>query len=142
SIQALNDLNDNEHPHQIIAVACSIDHAKSIKALYLERGLRAEVIHSDLPQPDQNQILLNLSSFRLDVIVQVQMLGEGADYPNLSVAAIFRPFRHLMPYVQFVGRIMRVVKQDAPGHPSNRGYVISHVGLNVERWWEELKDFD
>ena len=54
----------------------------------------------------------------------------------------FRPFRNLVPYVQFVGRIMRVVKQDSPGDPDNRGYVVSHVGLNVDRWWSELKDLD
>lgn len=142
SIQALNDLRNSKDHHQIIAVACSIDHAKSIKGLYVERNLRAEVIHSDLPQNEQESILDDLSNFKLDVIVQVQMLGEGADYPHLSVAAVFRPFRHLMPYVQFVGRIMRVIKQDAPGDAANRGYVISHVGLNVERWWDELKEFD
>ena len=31
------------------------------------------------------------------------MLGEGFDHPQLSVAAIFRPFRSLAPYLQFVG---------------------------------------
>jgi DNA repair protein RadD len=48
----------------------------------------------------------------------------------------------MVPYVQFIGRIMRVTRQDAPGHPDNRGYVVSHVGLNVERWWKELKNLD
>jgi DNA repair protein RadD len=142
SIQALNDLKVSKTFHQIIAVACSVDHAKSIRALYAERNLRAEVIHSNLPDEEKDSILENLKNFKIDAIVQVQMLGEGADYPNLSVAAIFRPFRHLMPYVQFVGRIMRVIKQEAPGDLANRGYVISHVGLNVDRWWEELKEFD
>jgi DNA repair protein RadD len=70
------------------------------------------------------------------------MLGEGADYPTLGVAAVFRPYRNFVPYVQFIGRIMRVVRQDAPGHPDNRGYVVSHVGLNVDRWWTDLKRLD
>ena len=47
------------------------------------------------------------------------MLGEGFDHPKLSVAAIFRPFRTLAPYIQFVGRIMRVVVQNDPTHPDN-----------------------
>jgi len=70
------------------------------------------------------------------------MLGEGADYPSLSVAAIFRPYRHLVPYVQFVGRIMRVIKQNAPGDADNRGFVVSHVGLHIDRWWKELRELD
>jgi DNA repair protein RadD len=128
--------------HAIIAVACSIDHARAIRAMYEERNLDAEVIHSDLQSEEQDRILKRLEHGELDVIVQVQMLGEGADFPSLSVAAIFRPFRNLVPYVQFVGRIMRVMKQDRPGDVDNRGYVVSHVGLNVDRWWEELKELD
>ena len=27
-------------------------------------------------------------------------------------------------------------------HPDNRAYVVSHVGLNVDRWWDDLKVFD
>jgi hypothetical protein len=37
---------------------------------------------------------------------------------------------------------MRVPVQDAPGNPDNRGFVVSHVGLNVDKWWDELKELD
>lgn len=70
------------------------------------------------------------------------MLGEGFDHPPLSVAAIFRPFRSLSPYIQFVGRVMRVYVQNAPGHPDNQGLVVSHVGLNVDRLWDDFKEID
>ena len=143
SIQCLNELRAaGTVRHAIVAVACSIDHAKAVSAMYEERMLKSAVIHSDLPEDEQRDTLSRLERRELDAIVQVQMLGEGADFQHLSVAAIFRPFRHLVPYVQFVGRIMRVVKQDAPGDPDNRGYVVSHVGLNVDRWWTELKGMD
>jgi hypothetical protein len=95
-----------------------------------------------VPSTQRHDVLSRLERGAIDVIVQVQLLGEGADYPSLSVAAIFRPFRNLVPYVQFVGRIMRVIKQNSPGDIDNRGYVVSHVGLNVDRWWQKLKDLD
>jgi DNA repair protein RadD len=142
SIQAMTELRESGEKHQIIAVACSIDHARSIRSLYEERNLKADIIHSDMEEEEQEGVRGKLKERLTDVVVQVQMLGEGADYPHLSVAAIFRPFRHLMPYVQFVGRIMRVIVPDAPGDRRNRGYVISHVGLNVDRWWKELRIFD
>jgi len=143
SIQCMQELRSTGTvKHQIIAAACSIDHARSIRSLYAERGLESEVIHSQLDPGELRRVRERLERQELDVIVQVQMLGEGADYPHLGVAAIFRPFRHLVPYVQFIGRAMRVVRQNAPGHPDNRGYVVSHVGLNVDRWWDELKRLD
>jgi DNA repair protein RadD len=143
SIQCMNELREQgDAKHQIIAAACSIDHANAIRSLYAERNLNAAVIHSKQPSEEQTRIREELSNGRLDVVVQVAKLGEGADYPSLGVAAIFRPYRHLVPYVQFVGRIMRVTKQNAPGHPDNRGYVVTHVGLNVDRWWDDLRQFD
>jgi superfamily II DNA or RNA helicase len=143
SITCMRELrNSGSEKHAVIAVACSIDHANAIRAMYEERGVDAEVVHSALAEDKRHSVLSQLERGAIDVIVQVQLLGEGADFPNLSVAAIFRPFRNLVPYVQFVGRIMRVIKQNKPGDVDNRGYVVSHVGLNVDRWWQELKDLD
>lgn len=143
SLRRMNELRSaGSVKHQIIAAACSVDHAKSIRSLYAERGYRAEVIYSELSPDEQDRVRGKLKDGSLDVIVQVAMLGEGADYPQLSVAAIFRPFRHVVPYIQFIGRVMRVIRQDSPGHLDNRGYVVSHVGLHIDRWWAELRKFD
>jgi DNA repair protein RadD len=128
--------------HQIIAVACSVDHARQVRALYEERGLKAREIYSEMEEDDQEAVLSELQQGRLDCIVQVQMLGEGFDHPPLSIAAIFRPFRSLSPYIQFVGRIMRVVHENEAGHPDNQGFVVSHVGLNNDEHWEDFRELD
>ncbi len=128
--------------HQIIAVACSVDHARAVRRLYEERDYQAHEIHSKMTEEQKAKVLRDLHDGTLDVIVQVQMLGEGFDHPPLSVAAIFRPFRSLSPYIQFVGRVMRVNKQQSPGSLDNRGIVVSHVGLNLERHWEDFKNLD
>ena len=91
---------------------------------------------------DRDAVLERLRLGQLDCIIQVQMLGEGFDHPRLSIAAIFRPFRSLAPYIQFVGRVMRVVVQNDPDHPDNRGYIVSHVGLNNEARWDEFRELD
>jgi DNA repair protein RadD len=77
-----------------------------------------------------------------DVVVQVNILGEGYDLPTLSVAAVFRPYRSLAPYVQFVGRILRLAQPDVPYSAANHVYLVSHVGLNDERWWSDFTNFD
>lgn len=95
SIQCLLDLRQSGARHQIIAAACSINHARDIASLYQERGYEADVVHSRMTAPDRAAVMQSLRSGRLDCIVQVNVLGEGFDHPPLSVAAIFRPFRSL-----------------------------------------------
>ena len=143
SIQQCEELRANgKIKHQIIAAACSVEHAKQIACLYRRAGYATEEIHSGQTKQTRDNVISRLRSAQLDAIVQVQMLGEGFDHPPLSVAAVFRPFRTLSPYVQFVGRIMRTNQQDAPGAPDNRGVVVSHVGLNTERHWKDFKGLD
>jgi len=142
SLQKLEQLRLSGTKHQIIAVACSINHGQRIRSLYEERGYRAEVIHSKQDQEKQEEILRDLKNGTLDCIVQVQMLGEGFDHPKLSVAAIFRPFRSLSPYIQFIGRILRVVVQNDPTHPDNYGYIVTHVGMNLDEQLQKFKLFE
>lgn len=142
SIQWLNDLRSTGTAHQLIAVACSVDHSCQVRSLYSERGLQAKEIHSGMNKDEIEDTLQALKHGRIDCIVQVRMLGEGFDHPNLSIAAIFQPFRSLSPYIQFVGRIMRVIHQNNPQHPDNKGIIVSHVGLNIEQYWDDFRHID
>lgn len=142
SLGKLEELRQSGTQHQLIAVACSINHAKEIRSLYRERGYSAEVIHSKQNAEDQAAVLADLKNGTLDCIVQVQKLGEGFDHPKLSVAAIFRPFRSLAPYIQFVGRVMRVIVQNDPSHPDNVGHIVTHLGMNLDQRLKEFKDFE
>jgi excisionase family DNA binding protein len=142
SLQKLDELRQTGTKHQLIAVACSINHAKDIRAMYRERGYAADIIHSKQDSTEQDRVLAELKNGTLDCIIQVQMLGEGFDHPKLSVAAIFRPFRSLAPYIQFVGRIMRVVVQGDPAHPDNMGHIVTHLGMNLDQRLKEFKQFE
>jgi DNA repair protein RadD len=143
SIQQCNAMRaETGVKHQVIAAACSVDHARQVAAIYEECGYVAAEIHSDMDEDEQEAVLDRLRTGALDCIVQVQMLGEGFDHPRLSVAAICRPFRSLAPYIQFVGRVMRVVQQNKPEHPDNQGHVVSHVGLNNDERWSEFRELD
>lgn len=127
-------------PHKIIAVACSIEHAEQIKQLYIDRGYRAEVIHSNQTLEKQLETKSDIENHRLDVIVHVAMLGEGYDHPYLSVAAIFRPFRNELPYEQFIGRVLRVIpSSEVTKTDDNIADVVSHQNLELAELWEKYK---
>ena len=142
SLEKLEQLQQTGTKHQLIAVACSINHAQQIRSLYEERGYEAAIIHSKQNKDEQAVVMRDLYNGTLDCIVQVQMLGEGFDHSKLSVAAIFRPFRTLAPYIQFVGRILRVVVQNDPTHPDNYGHIVTHVGMNLDEQLKRFKEFE
>lgn len=146
SLEKLEQLRQTGTKHQLIAVACSINHARQIRSLYQERGYETAIVHSDPNKQADEQaneaVKRDLYNGVLDCVVQVQMLGEGFDHPKLSVAAIFRPFRSLAPYIQFVGRILRVVVQNDPTHPDNYGHIVTHVGMNLDELLKRFRLFE
>ena len=113
---------------KIIASALNIDHCIQITEAFRARNLRAAYVHSREGQTANQQIFQKLENHELDVIVQARMLGEGFDHKYLAVAMVGSIFANLSPFVQFVGRIMRAIEQNAPKSLLNRGAVIFHAG--------------
>lgn len=126
-------------PHKIIAVACSIKHAQQIQSIYESKGLRVAIVHSKLDERVKEKAFSDIDNNRVDVIVNVAMLGEGYDHPYLSVAAIFRPFKAELPYIQFIGRILRYISDDNATPIDNIGHIISHKNLELDELWQKYK---
>ena len=125
---------------KIIASAVNLDHCIQIAEAFRARGLRAAYVHSREGQANE-RVFQQLENHQLDAIVQARMLGEGFDHPHLAVAMVGSIFANLSPFVQFVGRIMRAIEQNAPGHPLNQGVVVFHLGANVARRWNDFRNF-
>jgi len=126
---------------KIIASALNFEHCSQVVEAYRARGLRADYVHSREAAAANTRVMQKLENHELDVIVQVRKLGEGFDHPYLAVAAVFSVFSNLSPFVQFVGRIMRVIKQNAPGDPLNHGVVVFHAGANIARRWQDFQSY-
>jgi len=126
---------------KIIASALNFEHCRQIVEAYRARGLKADYVHSREDAAANKRVMQKLENHELDVIVQVRKLGEGFDHPYLAVAAVLSVFSNLSPFVQFVGRIMRVIEQNAPGHPLNQGVVVFHAGANVARRWQDFQNY-
>jgi hypothetical protein len=143
SIRELRRLREEtgDNRLKIIASALNYEHCRQVVEAYVARGLRAGYVHSRENAPANDAVMQRLENHQLDVIVQVRKLGEGFDHPLLSVAAVFSIFSNLSPFVQFVGRIMRVIQQNAPGHVLNQGVVVFHAGANIARRWADFQVF-
>jgi superfamily II DNA or RNA helicase len=126
---------------KIIASALNFAHCHQIVEAYRARGRRADYVHSREDGAANLRVMQRLENDQLEVIVQVRKLGEGFDHQKLAVAAVFSIFGNLSPFVQFVGRIMRVVDQNAPDSLRNRGVVVFHAGANVACRWEDFQRY-
>lgn len=126
---------------KIIASALNFEHCRQITEAYKARGMKADYVHSLEDSAANKRVMAKLENHELDVVVQVRKLGEGFDHRYLAVAAVFSVFSNLSPFVQFVGRIMRVIEQNAPGHPLNNGVVVFHAGANIARRWEDFQSY-
>lgn len=126
---------------KIIASALNYHHCIQIVEAYRARGLKTDYVHSNNDGKSNDRVLSQLNAHELDVIVQVRKLNEGFDHPYLSVAAVFSVFSNLSPFVQFVGRIMRVITQNDPHNPLNKGVVVFHAGSNIANRWSDFKKF-
>jgi hypothetical protein len=118
-----------------------MQHCQQIVAKYRELGLRADYVHSLESTTANERVHRQLENHELDVIVQVRKLGEGFDHPYLSVAAVFSIFNSLGPFMQFVGRIMRVIPGVNPFSAVNNGVVVFHVGGNITGVWTDFQQF-
>lgn len=142
SIRKLQQLRtrSGDNRLKIIASALNMEHCKQVVAKYKELGMRADFVHSNLGKAN-DVVYKKLENDDLDVIVQVRKLGEGFDHPYLAVAAVFSIFSNLGPFMQFVGRIMRVIPDIDPFDPINEGVVVFHVGGNITGVWNDFQQF-
>lgn len=132
--------NKSSVPHKIIAVACSIDHAEQIKEIYENKGYKTTIVHSKMSDDKLQKSYSDIENHRVEVVVNVAMLGEGFDHKYLSIAAIFRPFRSKLPYAQFVGRILRRIPEDeVESVEDNIGVIVSHQYLYLKDLWDYYK---
>jgi superfamily II DNA or RNA helicase len=73
----------------------------------LAPDLAPRVLHSDLGAVERADALRAIRTRDSRIIICVDMLGEGYDFPALKIAALHDPFRSLGPTLQFIGRFAR-----------------------------------
>jgi hypothetical protein len=101
---------DNGYDHLIMARVNRIGRARDeILPLYREIGGEFEpcVLHSDLRASERSHALAAINERRSRIVVCVDMLGEGFNFPELKIAALHDPHRSLGVALQFIGRFAR-----------------------------------
>src|SRR5690606_382331 len=87
--------------------AINIADAQEFVALLLERGIKADIVHSAQGSSSVTKKIKLIESGKLDVIVHVKMLSRGVDIPCLRWIGCRRPIKSRTLFAQYVGRGIR-----------------------------------
>ncbi len=98
--------------HVAMARVESIKRAEQISEIYerIAPEYSPLMINNEMSKNDRNKILNKLYSGECKIIICVNMLGEGFDFPSLKIAAIHDPHKSIATTIQFVGRFTRTSK--------------------------------
>ncbi|MBB4508076.1 DEAD/DEAH box helicase [Rhizobium leguminosarum] len=117
--------------HLAMARTSSIARAEALLALYSCHlpGYRAALVHSKMAASERADVLRQLRSGDVRIVICVDMLGEGFDLPRLKIAALHDRHHSEAVTLQFIGRFTRAEKGlgDAT--------VIAGVSLEDPREW-------
>jgi len=94
-------------------VFCStIIHAENVCEEFVKQGVVARVVTGDTPKILRKEILADLATGNVQVVVNVAVLTEGFDSPPVSCIVLTRPCSYKATMVQMIGRGLRTVNQD------------------------------
>lgn len=106
--------------------ASSIADATDYAQRLTEEGIAADCIHSRLSKAEQATRIEALRTGKIQVLVHVSMLSEGADFPWLRTLALRRQVASKTRFVQEVGRVLRV---DSTNPEKVCGFVLDPAAL-------------
>ena len=91
-----------------ITYAIDIAHAEHIAEAYRQHGINAIAISSKTPNDERRLTIDKFKAGQIQVLVNVDLFGEGFDCPDVEFIQLARPTLSLAKYLQQVGRGMRV----------------------------------
>lgn len=124
--------NHREKYKQTIVFALNKDNAIALKALFVQAGIKAEFVLSSIQDKmtgvtvssKGNKLLID--QFRrgeLDVLINVNILTEGTDLPNVQSIFLARPTISATLMTQMIGRGLRGLKAGG----TKEAYIVSFI---------------
>lgn len=111
---------------QGVAYCIKISHAESVKKLFVEAGVEAEVISGENTKEEKKNILERYKKGEIKVLCNADILIEGFDHDKAAVCLNLRPTMSAVIAEQRGGRVLRLDSED----PDKIGYVIDFLDDN------------
>ncbi len=90
-----------------IVFAVSVLHCETLLAAFLAAGVRADAMYFGRPRGTNDEALRAFRDGEIDVLINIEMLTEGVDVPDVEAVFLARPTASLPLFSQMVGRGLR-----------------------------------
>ena len=92
-----------------IVFAVDIAHAQNLLSEFRKVGISSDLVVSDEDiTPERSETIKKFKAGQIQVIVNVMILTEGFDYPDVGCIMMARPTESLTVYIQAIGRGLRL----------------------------------
>ena len=106
-----------------IVYAINREHARHITEYYQRQKVNCCWIEAKTPAAERDRLVQEYRDGLIDVVVNVDILGEGVDFPEVEFIQLARPTLSLSKYLQQVGRGMRIAEG------KDKVVILDHVGM-------------
>jgi len=91
-----------------VVFAVNVQHSIKVAEQYNARGIAAAHLDGTTPDEQRKQILEDFRTHEILIIVNVGIITEGFDFPDMDFVQLARPTKSLSMFLQMVGRCFRV----------------------------------
>ncbi|WP_449416673.1 DEAD/DEAH box helicase family protein [Phormidium nigroviride] len=125
-------INNQDKYKPVLVFAIDVDHAIALNGLFKSRGVRSDFVVAQIRDMNTGATIAakenseKIKRFRngeLEVLINVEMLTEGIDLPNVQTVFLTRPTTSSILMTQMMGRALR--GQKAGG--TEKAYVVSFI---------------
>ena len=110
--RVVEEWTEKASDRKTIVFCSTIIHAENVCEEFVKKGVVARVVTGDTPKIIRKEILDDLATGNVQVVVNVAVLTEGFDSPPVSCIVLTRPCSYKATMVQMIGRGLRTVNQD------------------------------
>jgi DNA repair protein RadD len=115
---------ENGENRQTIALAVNVLHANQMANEFAKAGISVEVITAKTPLEEREVIFKNFRSRVVKILLSVDCLTEGADFPECNCLINARPTKSKSRYIQGFGRVLRFME-------GKRALIFDHSGTTL-----------
>jgi len=131
--QIVDHYTNNSNKYKpVLVFAIDVDHALALNGLFKAKGVKSDFIVSQVVDPitgatiaakENADKILRFRNGEIDVLINVEMLTEGTDLPNVQTVFLTRPTTSTILMTQMIGRALR--GQKAGG--TEKAYVVCFI---------------
>lgn len=132
-------IENREKYKPLLVFAVDIQHAVELNGLFQKRGINSDFVASKIVDEgtgatisvkENSEKIKQFRAGELEVLINVEMLTEGTDLPNVQTVFLTRPTTSTILMTQMIGRALR--GQSAGG--TEKAYVVSFI----DNWEDKI----